>query len=71
VQDYDVAALEIHSTARSPIPFNHLACPAEDIEWMSVKNPTWGWVEDLVKDAMILHATRAGNRSSSSHAITT
>jgi len=39
VQDIDVAALEIHSTARSSIPFNHLTCPAEDIEWMSVKNP--------------------------------
>jgi len=50
VQEFDVAALEIHSTARSSIPF-HLTYPAEDIEWMSVKNPMWGCgpVEDLAK----------------------
>jgi hypothetical protein len=40
VQDYDVAGFEIHSNARSSALFNYLTSPAEDIEWMSVKNLT-------------------------------
>src|SRR5690606_40495148 len=56
VLDIDVAALEIHSNARSSVLFNHLTCPAEDIECMSVKNPMWGCgpVEDLAKKRQFL-----------------
>src|SRR5690606_38966598 len=84
VPDIDVADLEIHSIARSSVPFNHQTCPAEDIEWMNVKNPTYLTLPSpsqgegqgggkvfggFSKGAMILHASRAGFRSSESLAI--
>ena len=86
VPDIDIADFEIHSTTRSSILFNHLTCHVEDIEWMSVKNPTCltlpspsqgeGQGGGIVfggfcEGTMILHASRAGFRSSSSLAITT
>ena len=86
VLEFGVTDLEIHSTTRSSILFNHLTCPAEDIEWMSVKNPTYLTLPSpsqgegqgggkvfggFSEGTMILHASRAGFRSSSSLAITT
>ena len=86
VPEFDVADLEIHSNARSSVLFNHQTCPAKDIELMNVKNPTYltlpspsqgeGQGGGIVfggfcEGTMILHASRAGFRSSSSLAITT